>query len=229
MNGHKSTNSDSKVKLALYKSSLKQEVEVLMNGKLMENMGEIKTEREAISMMRTTMKFQNKLCTDSNKMQGNKVTQVNGSNDDNDKSIIIPSNADLLEASEKVNTLVVKYNECLHTLIYWLSLQVGKQETGNTFNSEVIESIKDKFYNRISGFGVIEYLEERGKFMKKLKKHDGLIEFAQAIETSDFLYADKLETGLRDLEHYYAEVYDMLLKNWETINEETGKKERSMY
>lgn len=235
MSAEDKPNPDPKEFLAAYKDSLKQEVDQLMKSKLIENSLEIKKERESFTFFRDLELKNLQVKAEANgfvKSNGLHCGDSEESRKEPEVPTILQSNTEILQAVEKIQKLITKFNKSMYTIKYWLELQVGKLETGNTFKSDVVSAVASKIYDEISGLGLYQYLLNRGNLIKKFQKHgENIRDLALGVEAMDYTYSVELERCMRGLEHSYALVYDILLKNWETISECGGnqKNESCLY
>jgi len=201
--------------LATHVESLRLQVEMLMAATLMENKLKLDKLSSELKFKDVALKFKNTIP---------EKTDI-----EMEKSFLFPSNREILGAVEIVQPYIVEYYNDMNTLRNWLDLQKRKLKTGNGFPLAVVETLSKEVSITIRGLGVQDYLVTRAKLVGKAVKYPQSEDAINAVVSLDYVFKLGLGRSIDLFAQSYAEIYNIMSKNWDTITAAEREEDNPMY
>ncbi|KAM9332499.1 proteasome activator complex subunit 2 [Pholidichthys leucotaenia] len=146
----------------------------------------------------------------------------------------IKGNEKILTALNLVKPEIVDLREAIITVTCWIQLLIPKIEDGNDFGVVIQEHILERINavkTKVDGFhlNLNKYFTERGDAVAKASKETHVMDYRSLVHDKDEDIYSEMRIIILDIRGFYAELYNIICKNYEKVTKPKGEEKPSMY
>ncbi|XP_076019435.1 proteasome activator complex subunit 2 [Genypterus blacodes] len=146
----------------------------------------------------------------------------------------IEGNEKIVVLLERVKPEIVSLRETIITVSSWIQQLIPKIEDGNDFGVAVQEKILERLAalnTKVVAFqtNINKYFTERGDAVAKASKDTHVMDYRSLVHEKDKAIYSEVRVIVLDMRGFYAELYDIISKNWEKVTNPKGEEKPPMY
>ncbi|KAG7274088.1 hypothetical protein CRUP_028795 [Coryphaenoides rupestris] len=173
--------------------------------------------------------------------KSNALTEMECDDDDKKKKKKKAPKCGFIKANEKITLLldrlkpeIMSLRETIVTVSSWIQMLIPKVEDGNDFGVAIQEKILERLTavkTKVETFqtNINKYFLERGDAVGKASKETHVMDYRSLVHDKDEAMYSEIRVTLLDIRGFYAEIYDIIIKNEEKVTNPKGEEKSSMY
>uniref|UniRef100_A0A3P9QGS1 Proteasome activator complex subunit 2 n=1 Tax=Poecilia reticulata TaxID=8081 RepID=A0A3P9QGS1_POERE len=145
----------------------------------------------------------------------------------------IKGNEKIMLLLDKVKPEIMDLRETI-LVSCWIQHLIPKIEDGNDFGVAIQEKILERIAavkTKVDGFqtNINKYFSERGDAVAKASKDTHVMDYRSLVHEKDGAIFSEIRVIVLDIRGFYAELYDIIVKNLEKVTNPKGEEKSSMY
>jgi len=146
----------------------------------------------------------------------------------------VPTNSIMSQLKVFLKTEASFFLEFVSTVRFWVQLNIPRIEDGNNFGVQVQEELLQELGKaEDTAFSAVDliakYYAARGKLVTKCLKYPSVQDFRESVHEIDEKYYTDIIFSFRELRNNYANIYDMVQKNYTKIIKPRSEHTNSMF
>ncbi|XP_069490101.1 proteasome activator complex subunit 2 [Ambystoma mexicanum] len=146
----------------------------------------------------------------------------------------LKGNEQILSLLNRVKPEVRILKEKCILIITWIQHLIPKIEDGNDFGVAIQEKVLERVTavkTKVEAFqtNIAKYFLERGDAVAKASKETHVMDYRTLVHEKDEAVYAEIRSILMDISGFYAELYDIIIKNKEKITNPKGEDKPPMY
>ncbi|XP_014916795.1 proteasome activator complex subunit 2 [Poecilia latipinna] len=146
----------------------------------------------------------------------------------------IKGNEKIMLLLDKVKPEIMDLRETILAVSCWIQHLIPKIEDGNDFGVAIQEKILERIAavkTKVDGFqtNINKYFSERGDAIAKASKDTHVMDYRSLVHEKDEAIFSEIRVIVLDIRGFYAELYDIIIKNLEKVTNPKGEEKSSMY
>lgn len=146
----------------------------------------------------------------------------------------LKGNEQILSLLNRVKPEVRILKEKCILVITWIQHLIPKIEDGNDFGVAIQEKVLERVTavkTKVEAFqtNIAKYFLERGDAVAKASKETHVMDYRTLVHEKDEAVYAEIRSILMDVRGFYAELYDIIIKNVEKITNPKGEDKPPMY
>uniref|UniRef100_A0A3P9QGV2 Proteasome activator complex subunit 2 n=1 Tax=Poecilia reticulata TaxID=8081 RepID=A0A3P9QGV2_POERE len=146
----------------------------------------------------------------------------------------IKGNEKIMLLLDKVKPEIMDLRETILAVSCWIQHLIPKIEDGNDFGVAIQEKILERIAavkTKVDGFqtNINKYFSERGDAVAKASKDTHVMDYRSLVHEKDGAIFSEIRVIVLDIRGFYAELYDIIVKNLEKVTNPKGEEKSSMY
>ncbi|KAG7455052.1 hypothetical protein MATL_G00252430 [Megalops atlanticus] len=146
----------------------------------------------------------------------------------------IAPNEKIVRLLDRVKPEIRALRETCITVSCWIQHLIPKIEDGNDFGVAIQEKILERITavkTKVEGFqtNINKYFTERGDAVAKASKERHVMDYRSLVHEKDEAVYDEVRVIVLDIRGFYAELYDIISKNYDKVTNPKGEEKPSMY